>query len=192
MCQSQPLTGKHVGKVVRCVRGADTPPYIAFGCIARSSRLSAWQAPPPPMPTSRRWERLCATGTLTAPWPPLPPRHPAGTSSVWPNECPKPLKLSCLHPCGCMQAASTWQVRPTISPSHSTDFAAHGLHTECTRPTPMRCTYPNHIKTVAVEMMIVPPLHLLHVLLSRWVCTGGKRADCEANGRRQHGPAIAA
>ena len=26
MCQSQPLTGKHVGKVARGARGADIPP----------------------------------------------------------------------------------------------------------------------------------------------------------------------
>ena len=34
-----------------------------------------------------------------------PPHHvPKGISSVWPNECPEPLKLGCLRPCGCMQA----------------------------------------------------------------------------------------
>ena len=36
------------------------------------------------------------------------------------------------------------------------DLTAHGQHTECAIPTPMRCTYPNHTNTVAVEMMIVP------------------------------------
>ena len=40
---------------------------------------------------------------------PSPHPYPEGVTSVWLNECSKPLKLSWLHPCGCMQAVSIWQ-----------------------------------------------------------------------------------
>ena len=52
--------------------------------------------------------------------------------SVWPNECPASLRLSCLHPRCCMQAVRIWQWLPLY------------LHTQQQSPglwPSLKCTY---------------------------------------------------
>ena len=71
---------------------------------------------------------------------PTPPHH--GNSPAWPDECLESRWLSCLHPCGCMQAVSTWQCCRYPSDFQQSTVSRPVPSVECTIPAPIRCAKP--------------------------------------------------
>ena len=108
-----------------------------------------------------------------------PPTHgpvvlPCGPVMLYLTQCAIRLALPSELPNLWECVSSLWtkdchigRFAPTPTP-HTT-----GPHAECTIPTPMRCTYPNHTNTVVVEMTIVPTQLPISSLCARFAfpCT---------------------